>query len=285
MFLLFSAESEAARNSDVNRIRKDKLNYIPAPINRDIEREFVIIIPSYNNEKACEENLESVLIQTYKNYRIIFIDDASTDQTFEIVSNYIKKNGLEERTQLIQNKKNIGAMHNFYNGYHLCKDHEIIVTLDGDDLLAHKDVLAKLNMYYQNDDVWVTYGQFRQKICKKIGFAAPIPLRVLAKSNYRGKPFVMTHLRSFYAALAKRIAPEQMKVDGKFLQVSYDLGMMYPLVEMAHVHTFFIPEVLLTYNDVNPLSECRYRSQDTYHRTLKGIAAKKPCKAVRVRYW
>ena len=41
---------------------------------------FTIITPSYNNVEWVEFNLASVLNQTYSNYRVMYIDDASTDE-------------------------------------------------------------------------------------------------------------------------------------------------------------------------------------------------------------
>ena len=32
--------------------------------------------------------------------------------------------------------------------------------MDGDDCVAHENVLAYINNVYQNPDVWLTYGQF-----------------------------------------------------------------------------------------------------------------------------
>jgi SAM-dependent methyltransferase len=40
-------------------------------------KRFVIVIPSYKNEKWCETNINSAIMQNYENYRIIFVDDCS----------------------------------------------------------------------------------------------------------------------------------------------------------------------------------------------------------------
>ena len=45
--------------------------------------QFVFIIPSYNNEKWIEKNVMSVLNQTYENWKMIYINDNSTDKTGE----------------------------------------------------------------------------------------------------------------------------------------------------------------------------------------------------------
>ena len=45
------------------------------------ERSIVVIIPSYNNVRWVEKNLMSVFEQKYENFRVIYIDDCSTDGT------------------------------------------------------------------------------------------------------------------------------------------------------------------------------------------------------------
>ena len=50
-----------------------------------------IILPVYNSEKYVTECLESIIIQTYKNWELIIIDDGSTDSSNDIVSAFILK--------------------------------------------------------------------------------------------------------------------------------------------------------------------------------------------------
>jgi glycosyltransferase involved in cell wall biosynthesis len=50
-----------------------------------MENKFKIITPSYNNEEWVEYNLASVLNQTYTNYEVLYINDNSTDNTFNKV--------------------------------------------------------------------------------------------------------------------------------------------------------------------------------------------------------
>ncbi len=49
------------------------------------ENRFVIVIPSNNNKDWYQKNLDSVFNQRYLNYRVIYIDDGSTDNTGTLV--------------------------------------------------------------------------------------------------------------------------------------------------------------------------------------------------------
>ena len=44
-----------------------------------------ILMATYNGEKYLEEQIESILKQTYSNFRLIISDDCSTDGTCEII--------------------------------------------------------------------------------------------------------------------------------------------------------------------------------------------------------
>lgn len=52
---------------------------------------FSVIIANYNSEKWISKCLNSVLEQTYKNYEVIIVDDVSTDNSINIIENYMNK--------------------------------------------------------------------------------------------------------------------------------------------------------------------------------------------------
>ncbi|MBQ7630030.1 MAG: glycosyltransferase [Selenomonadaceae bacterium] len=52
-----------------------------------------VVIPMYNAEKYIGECLESLLVQTFKNYEVILVDDCSTDNSVAVVKTYIPKFG------------------------------------------------------------------------------------------------------------------------------------------------------------------------------------------------
>ncbi len=70
-----------------------------------------IIIPMYNAEKYIGECLDSILAQTFDDYEVIVVDDASTDKSRDIVASYLPKfqGGGVERLNLICSEKNSGG--------------------------------------------------------------------------------------------------------------------------------------------------------------------------------
>ena len=242
------------------------------------EKPFVIVTASYNNKDWYKRNLDSVLNQNYSNYRIIYIDDKSSDSTGNLVQEYCTQLGKENKIKIIVNKENIGALANIYNAVHSCSKHEIIILLDGDDWLAHNDVLKHLNMIYQDTNVWLTYGQFQWFPAQMPGFVFEIPRWVIERNSIREYRWITTHLRSFYAGLFHKIKKEDLLYENKFYPMAGDLGIMYPMVEMAGYHTRFVPEILYIYNSANQINDNKKNLdlQDRIDKFIRGKAHYQP---------
>lgn len=220
-------------------------------------KKFVILIASYNNEKYVKDNILSAL-QDYPEeyYRIIYIDDASTDTTYTLAQEIITTINKPHLITLIHNETNMGAQYNHWNTIqNFIDDDEIVVILDGDDLLAGGWVLAFLNDIYSNNDIWLTYGQYQELNDKHIGFNKPMPEHIVKHNNFREWPHIPSHLRTFYAKLYKKIKVTDLMLNGKFLPMCADMATMIPMIEMARDHFMFIPKVLYLYNDKNPISD------------------------------
>ena len=83
---------------------------------------FSIILPTYNRSKTIDKTIESVINQTYKHWELIIIDDGSTDNTKEIITNY-KTNDKRIKYLYQQNKERSAARNNGIvnaNGDYIC---------------------------------------------------------------------------------------------------------------------------------------------------------------------
>lgn len=65
-----------------------------------------IITPTYNSERFISETIESVFAQTYTNWELIIYDDASSDNTKQIIERYIE---IDNRIKYFHNKENCGV--------------------------------------------------------------------------------------------------------------------------------------------------------------------------------
>ncbi|MEA1916325.1 MAG: glycosyltransferase family 2 protein [Campylobacterota bacterium] len=89
-----------------------------------------IAMCTYNGERFINEQLDSILNQTYKNLEIIITDDCSSDKTVEIIREYEKS---DSRIKFHQNEKNLGFVKNFEKAISFCSG-EYIALADQDDI-------------------------------------------------------------------------------------------------------------------------------------------------------
>lgn len=221
------------------------------------EKSLVVVIPSYNNAAWYKKNLDSVFGQRYTNYRIIYIDDCSTDQTGDLVNVYVKAMHQDHRVTIIRNHCQRGVLANLVHAIGTCDDHEIVIDLDGDDWLKDNRVFKRVNAIYQDPDVWLTYGQYETYPVGNKGICKQLPDWVIEQQAYRTYPWITSHLRTFYAGLFKLIKIEDCQYNNDFYRVGNDQLFMFCMLEMAGYHSRFVPEVLYVYNVMNALNEFR----------------------------
>lgn len=93
--------------------------------------EVIILMGTYNGAEFIEEQLKSILMQTYKNWKLIIRDDCSTDKTVDIIRRYISKN---KNIKLLVGDKNIGQVRNFEELIKLCVGNSYVMFCDQDDV-------------------------------------------------------------------------------------------------------------------------------------------------------
>lgn len=72
----------------------------------DIDSKLVsVIMPVYNTEKYLADAIESVLWQTYRNWELIIVDDASTDKSWTVLKRYAKQ---DPRIRIFKQIKRVG---------------------------------------------------------------------------------------------------------------------------------------------------------------------------------
>jgi glycosyltransferase involved in cell wall biosynthesis len=238
------------------------------------EKLIVIVIPSYNNKQWYAQNLEKVLSQNYRNFYVIYTDDCSPDGTGDLVEEYLKEYDTEHKVQLIKNPCRRGALHNLYTMIHMCPDNAIVATLDGDDWFPDDEVLHRLNMIYSSNQVWLTYGQFQLHPSGNRGWATTMPDYIVENNAFRDFQHLPTHLRTFYAWLFKRIKLQDLLYLGKFYPMTWDMAMMFPMIEMAGERHQFIADIMYIYNDANSISDHHVSRQLQAY--LAQIIKKKP---------
>lgn len=220
-----------------------------------VEKPIVVLTTSYNNQRWVKESLRSIFSQDYSNYRVIYVDDASKDQTPILVEKWIKRNRKNLHFQLIRNSERVGALANIYRAIHeFCSDDEIVVSLDGDDWFYDSQVLKKINQVYSEGEVWLTHGTLIEYPTGAKIWSIPIPEEIITHNAFR-KYRCPSHLRTFYAWLFKKIRIEDLQHEGRFFSMTWDQAMMFPMIEMASERHAFIQDATYVYNIGNPIND------------------------------
>ena len=113
-----------------------------------------VIIPIYNSEKYLKNCLDSVISQSYQDLEIICINDASTDNSMEILQNFQKK---DERIIVITLEKNNGLSYARNVGLDRASG-EYILFVDSDDELEKNSIIYLLKGIRINNDIAACIG-------------------------------------------------------------------------------------------------------------------------------
>jgi glycosyltransferase involved in cell wall biosynthesis len=233
---------------------------------------------------------------------VIYINDCSKDGTGDVVEAYLQNRdipysvmgferdlslSIEENSRkfseqvnqnktfftLINNQSRIGACGNLYYAIQSCEDFEIVVTVDGDDWLNFDSVFQFLNICYASGNVWLTHGNLMEYPSTNVTWCEPIPPSVVRRNAFREFK-CPTHLRTFYAWLYKKIKLDDLTYNSDFFAMTWDMAMMYPMIEMAAERHVFIEYPVYVYNMINPINDNKVdaqlqRDMDVYIRSKK----------------
>lgn len=115
-----------------------------------------VIIPCYNYGHLIAETIESIINQTYTNWEIIVIDDGSTDNTEQIINDFIKRDSRIK----YRKKENAGPSAARNLGISISNG-SYIQFLDADDLVQRRKFEAHISKFESDPDLDIVYGNIR----------------------------------------------------------------------------------------------------------------------------
>lgn len=113
-----------------------------------------IIIPTYNRAELLKRAIKSVQNQTYKNWELIIVDDASSDATESIV-----KEIEDNRIRYVRNEINLGAAASRNKGVSLAVNN-LIAFQDSDDVWRIDKLEKQISYMEQHTDYDLIYSAF-----------------------------------------------------------------------------------------------------------------------------
>ena len=97
---------------------------------KDSSTPISVVMPAFNAELYIAESIQSILEQSFDDFELIIIDDASTDKTLDILNEYVKK---DSRIRVFSNEKNLGIAGNRNLGVSLALG-KYLAWQDADDV-------------------------------------------------------------------------------------------------------------------------------------------------------
>jgi glycosyltransferase involved in cell wall biosynthesis len=195
---------------------------------------------------------------------MIVIDDASTDDTYNIA-----KQWESDRIKVIRNEENKGAVRNQIESIRkYCKEDDIVMFLDGDDsFINDNEILHFYNNLYDGTTEF-TYGSCYSMVDRIPLIAQNYPEEIKQKKEYRKYKFnwnmPYTHLRTFKAGLLNDIDDSNFQDENKnWYKAGGDGSIFYSLIEQADPDKVkVVSDILYNYNDINPLNDYKINGDE-----------------------
>ena len=227
-----------------------------------------VVITLYNAADYVERCLHSVFSQDYDNYTVTIIDDASTDNSKDIIIETISNLKPEAEVKFITRETNRGAVYNQVMTIRDMADTDIVMIVDGDDwLMADNQIFHYINNLY-NQGAEFTYGSCWSLVDNIPLVAQPYPPEIRAERRYRDYLFnwnmPYTHLRTFHAGLLNS-APDTEFQDAnqQWYRAGGDTSVFYTAIEAADpTRVLCVPDILYIYNDTNPINDYKVNGKE-----------------------
>lgn len=228
----------------------------------------VFIIPMYNAAPHVKELVESLQNQSNPNWKAVFIDDMSDDDTIFMVNH---STDSDERFSLIVNKEKKWALKNVVEVGKKQNPEDIIAILDGDDSLCNKNTVELILKAYQDDDVGTAWTGHKWDI-NNINISKHLPQN--PPVNPYEYPWVSSHLKTFRTKLLLKINDENFKdLDDNWFKRGYDQALYLPLLFLSKKRVY-INEICYLYRiNSNSMKHREWKEQDQL-KTVKIVRAR-----------
>lgn len=207
----------------------------------------------FNASTTLSQCLASVVAQSYKNWRVILIDDVSSQREVNEEAGIITawrmmcQPGMRDDNSDCQilvnwNSEKRWEVANVLTGLSRCKDDDIVCRLDADDWLTDTDALACLNQVYEKTDVEALWSAHRWGFSDK-NISDHLPANV---DVYR-HPWVSSHLKTFRKRLINGVNDKNFRgEDGQYIRRAGDQAIYLPVLHRARKRGF-VPRVFYHY--------------------------------------
>lgn len=218
-----------------------------------INNQFVFVTPMFNASNTLPNLLHSICGQSYENWKIILIDDVSSDEdklnSSKICDEFRSILNARYQNKIINiwNSEKKWEVSNVLKGISLCDDNDIICRVDADDWLTEIDALSIINSAYQQTNCDILWTAHRWGFSDK-NISGPMQQNV---DPYKHQ-WVSSHLKTFRKSLLNNVKDENYRgEDGGYIRRAGDQAIYLPALYNSK-KKIFLPRVMYHYtiNDV-----------------------------------
>ena len=181
-----------------------------------------IVMAVYNGEKYLSEQIESILAQSYKNWRLYICDDNSSDKSYEIAKSYCEK--YSDKIFLKRNSVNSGsAGMNFLNMIREATG-DIIMTCDQDDIWLEDKLELQVKLFEKVDYPLLVHSDLKLIDENK---------RVISQSMIKSQKIDVTR-----SSVNKMLV--QNNITGCTMAINRELANLIKVPSFVEVHDWYI---------------------------------------------
>ncbi len=204
---------------------------------------------------------------------LVFVSTGLNAPTKRLCLASVAKQTVKCEHIYVESDPAVTVTQNWYEAIAKLPASTIVALLDGDDWLAHEQVAAQV-LSMHGDGMLVTYGSYVDSDGKP-GVCAPYE-----RADYRHEPWRASHLKTFRAGLFHKLAPEDLQIDGKWLDVAADIAVMIPLLEMSGPdRVAFCTDTLVIYHRPSSFEANTDVAGRAREKQVEGVIRARPGKA------
>ena len=221
-----------------------------------------VITSVYNCQDYVGEMLDSILNQTFYDWECLVIDDASTDNTWDIIRQY-----KDDRIIAIQNEQNVGLTQNLNKGIARAKG-KYIIRIDGDDI-AYPTRFEKQVRFMEDNPQVVVSGGYLQNFGKRYNV-----LKAVLSDDVLRVNMLFNSVIYHPSYIIRKAVMDQYHIRyNEELRYAQDYNLLYQL--MQHGRLANIPEIIVKYrNHDKQITTIRHEQQQEYANVTRMLILK-----------
>jgi glycosyltransferase involved in cell wall biosynthesis len=206
-----------------------------------------VICIAFNHEKWIEKALDSVLSQSYDSKELIIADNGSSDQTAEIIRDWVKRHSIELSVSAIYISDSIPYCKLFNELLNLAKG-EFVVDLSGDDFLYPQHLSLSLyrlkqvpNAAFVFSDAHISEENGAQKCYYQKGEIDELKVKVLEREFYETlirRSFISSPTVVFRTQILKQEGGYDDSLSYEDFDIQLRLTSKYPVLFSDHVGVY-----------------------------------------------